>query len=181
MSQLIANLHREKPRKRTRAEFLALVEPLKFNDGRTKQSHRDETDIVKIMARFDKTGTISHLAKHQGTYSDFSDFNFHEQTTKLARGREIFDDLPAELRKEFGQSPAAFFAYVNDPANAEDLRTKLPGLAKPGRQLDAITPPSADLEAAKAVVKAAEDAASELASKTEDKPPPKEEPPPPAS
>ncbi len=150
MSQRIANLHRLKPGQKTREQMLALVPPLKYEDGRTKQSHRDETDIVKIMARFDKTGTISHLEKHEGVYADFSDFDFHEQTNMLTRGREIFDDLPAEIRREFHQSPAAFFNYVNDPANAEDLRNKLPALAAPGQQLAKITPPSADLEAAEA-------------------------------
>ncbi len=181
MSQAIARLHLKNPKKRSRKEMLALVPALEYKDGRTKQSHRDETDIVKIMARFNKTGTMSHLAKYEGTYSDFSDFDFHEQTNKLTRGREIFDDLPAELRREFGESPAAFFAYVNDPANAEELRKKLPALAEPGRQIDAITPPSADLDAAIAVVKAAEDAASELASKTEGKPPAEPAPPAPES
>ncbi len=181
MSQSIARMHLENPKKRSREQLLGLIPDIEYIDGRTKQSHRDETDIVKIMARFAKTGTVSHLAKHEGVYADFSDFDFHKQTTMLSRGREIFAELPAELRKEFSQSPAAFFAYVNDPANAKELRTKLPGLAAPGRQIDAITPPSADLDAAKAVVKAAEDAASELASKTEEKSPPQADPPPPES
>jgi len=165
MSQAIARLHLENPKKRTREQMLALAPDIEYKDGRTKQSHRDETDIVKIMARFDRTQTISHLAKHEGVYADFSDFDFHEQTNMLTRGREIFDDLPAELRKEFGQSPAAFFAYVNDPANAQELRKKLPVLAEPGRQLDAITPASADLDAAIAVVEAAEAAAKAPAEK----------------
>ncbi len=139
--------------------MLALVPPKKYTDGRTKQSHKDETDIVKIMARFEKTGTISHMEKFEGVYADFSDFDFHEQSNMLARGEAIFAELPGELQREFGQSPAAFFDYVNDPKNAKDLRKKLPGLAEPGRQLADLTPPSADLEAAKALVKAAEDAA----------------------
>ncbi len=175
MSQLIAALLHQKPGKKSRDQLLALVTPKVYDDGRTKQSHRDETDIVKIMARFDKTGTISHLVKHEGVYADFSDFDFHEQTSMLTRGREIFDDLPAELRKEFGQSPAAFFAYVNDPANEKELRKKLPALAQPGQQLPHIEPPSADLDAALAVVKAAEEAAIQ---KTED--PPKDDPPEPS-
>jgi len=118
-----------------REEILELEPPKTYDDGRTKQSYKDECDIDKIMARFAKTNTISHLAKHQGQYADFSDFDFHEQTRMLTRGREIFDDLPAEVRREFGQSPAAFFQYVNDPANADDLHKKIPGLAAPGDQL----------------------------------------------
>ncbi len=105
-----------------------------YNDGRTKQSFKDETDINKILQRAQKTGTISHMNQFSGQYGDFSDFDFFENTIMLTRGREIFDALPSEIRNEFSQSPAAFFKYVNDPANKEDLLKKLPGLAAPGRQ-----------------------------------------------
>ncbi len=136
----------------------SLKQPI-YEDGRTKQSFKDETDIQKIMARADKAGTISHLEKYEGIYADFSDFDFHKQTTQLTRGREIFDELPAELRAEFSQSPSKFFAFVNDPANKEELRKKLPDLAAPGKQLIATKPPSADEEAA--VAAASEPVASE--------------------
>jgi len=52
MSQLLRDLARAKPVKRSRAQLLALRPDIVYNDGRTKQSHRDETDIVKIMGRF---------------------------------------------------------------------------------------------------------------------------------
>ena len=129
----------------------------KYTDGRTKQAFRDECDINLIMARAAKGGTISHLEQFEGVYADFSDFDFHEHTNKLTKGREVFDALPAEVRREFGQSPAKFFAYVNDPANINDLAEKLPGLAAPGDQLIQPTPPNADEETALAVT-------SELAS-----------------
>ena len=87
------------------------------------------------MARFDRTGTISHVNKHEASYADYSDFDYHENLQKLTKGREIFDELPAELRREFNQSPAAFFEFVNDPANKDDLLQKLPALAAPGDQL----------------------------------------------
>ncbi len=164
MSQLLAKLAAEMNGKKTREKILALAPRNVYDDGRTKQCHADECDISKIMARFDQSGTISHLAKYEPTYSDFSDFDLHEQMNVLTRGREVFDALPAEVRREFGQSPAAFFKYVNDPANADDLRKKLPALASPGTQLFAGTTPNADLDAATA-------SASEPASA---KPPPPE-------
>ncbi len=131
----------------------------KYTDGRTKQSFRDECDINAIMQRAARGGTISHLAKFEGMYADFSDYDFGEHMQKLTRGREVFDDLPAELRQEFGQSPQAFFDYVNDPKNIEELAKKLPALAKPGQQLIKTAAPSADEQAAVA-------AASEPASET---------------
>ncbi len=134
----------------SREDILALMPKKVYEDGRTKQCHKDECDIQKIMARFDRTGTISHLAKFEGVYADFSDFDFHKQTTDLARGETIFNELPAEIRREFGQSPQEFFDFVNDPENAGKLREKLPALAAPGTQLPKVTAPSADEEAAAA-------------------------------
>ncbi len=119
----------------------------KYTDGRTKQSFKDECDIKKIMARAEKAGTMSHLEKFQGVYADYSDVDFHQLTDTLRKGREVFDELPAEIRNEFNQSPQQFFAYVNNPANKDKLLEKLPALAAPGRQLPKITPPSADEEA----------------------------------
>ncbi len=139
----------------------------RYTDGRTKQSFRDECDINLIMKRAAIGGTISHLNKYEGAYADYSDYDFFEQTQKLTRGREIFDDLPAEVRREFGQNPAAFFDYVNDPANKGVLAKKLPDLAKPGTQLPDVTPPDADTQAARA-------AASEPASANPSPTPPPE-------
>ncbi len=175
MSLKLAELRSaDKRKKMDREEILALLPVKEYNDGRTKQCHKDECDINKIMARFDVSGTISHLNKYQGVYADFSDFDFFEQTRKLTAGREVFDALPAEVRQEFGQSPAKFFAYVNDPANKDDLLEKLPGLAEPGTQLPREVSPTADHEAAAA-------AASEPASETPKEPPAEPDPPSPAS
>ncbi len=106
-----------------------------FDDGRTKQSFKDETDINKIMYRAQKSGTISHIAKHEARYGDFVNFDFFESQLMLTKGREIFDDLPSEIRTEFHQSQSEFFNYVNDPENKDRLGELLPALAAPGRQV----------------------------------------------
>ncbi len=106
----------------------------KYKDGRTKQSFRDETDINKILHRAQKAGTLSHLQKYEGTYSDFADFDFLEAQLQMTKGREVFDALPSEIRNEFSNSQAAFFAYVNDPANQAKENLGLPALAMPGKQ-----------------------------------------------
>ncbi len=111
-----------------------------YDDGRTKQSFRDETDINKILQRAQKTGTVSHLAKHEAVYGDFSDFDFFELEIKLTKGREIFDDLPSEIRTEFSNSPAKFFDFVNNPKNKDRLGDLLPALAEPGRQFLDVSP-----------------------------------------
>ena len=140
-----------------------LIQPT-YKDGRTKQAFKDDADIVKIMARAEKAGTISHLQKFEGVYADYSEYDFEKQTRRLSQGQTIFDQLPAELRREFNQSPQEFFAYVNDPKNIDDLRTRLPGLAAPGTQRVAVVPADADTE--KAVKAVSEPVASENKEKT---------------
>jgi len=110
-----------------------LIQPT-YGDGRTKQAFKDETDIVKMLSRAQRSGTLTHLEKFEPRYGDFADYDFLENISKLTKGREIFDALPSELRREFNQSPADFFEFVNDEVNKGELETKLPGLAQPGRQ-----------------------------------------------
>ncbi len=105
-----------------------------YSDGRTKQSFKDETDINQILKRAQKSGTISHLNKYEARYGDFSGFDFFEAQLKISQGAEMFAALPVELRREFNQSPAEFFDFVNDPSNKERLAKVLPALAEPGRQ-----------------------------------------------
>lgn len=112
-----------------------------YNDGRTVQSFKDETDINKILVKAAKAGTLSHLEKHGAHYADYSDMpDLMEAHARMRRGQSIFDELPAELKREFNQSAAEFFQFVNDPANADDLTRVLPALGERGRQLPNLRP-----------------------------------------
>lgn len=111
------------------------IEEKDYSDGRTKQAFKDSTDINKILRKAQKTGTISHLAKHGAFYADFANFDFDDAQFALARARTIFEELPSELRREFDYQPGKFFEFVNNPANVDKLPQVLPGLAAPGRQL----------------------------------------------
>lgn len=133
MSRLIAGLAEGLP-PMGRDELLELVPEKDYSDGRTKQSFKDETNINRLLARAQKAGALSHLEKYEPVYGDFADFDFFEAQRMIVRGREAFDELPAEVRKEFHNSPQAFYEFVNDPANKDDLAKKLPALAAPGRQ-----------------------------------------------
>lgn len=105
-------------------------------DNRTKQEFAEDTDINRLLVKHQRAGTLSHLENHGGHYGDFSDMpDLLEAQSRLQRGQAIFDDLPAEIKREFGQSPARFFSYVNDPANADNLEQLLPGLAERGSQM----------------------------------------------
>ncbi len=122
---------------------------LVYDDGRTKQAFKDDTDINRILARAQKQGSISHLNKYGGEFADFEEFDFLEAQLQIRRAGEIFEALPPELRREFQQSPSMFFEFVNDPANKGRLKEIFPDLAKPGNydlDMSMRTPPGGSLD-----------------------------------
>ena len=110
-----------------------------YEDGRTKQAFADSCDIERIINRAQKGEAISHLARYGAMYGDFTEIgDLMEAHNHLMKGQQIFDDLPGEVKREFHNSPAKFFAFVNDPNNVDRLGDILPGLTKPGNQLPAV-------------------------------------------
>lgn len=108
----------------------------KYDDGRTKQSFKDTTDINKILAKAAKGDAISHLAKHGAVYGDFTDIDdLLTAYERLQRGQEIFQELPGEVRREFHNDAGRFFRYVNDPKNSDRLAELIPALAAPGNDM----------------------------------------------
>ncbi len=107
-----------------------------YTDGRTKQAFKDSTDINKLLAKAAKGDAIDHLTKYGAAYGDFTDMpDLLEAQRRLGEGQDIFMQLPGEVRREFNQSAAAFFEYVNDPEHANDLARLIPGLVERGTQL----------------------------------------------
>lgn len=107
----------------------------------TKQVFKDECDVNRIMKRFEKTGLVEHLNRHQGDYGDFVNApDYHSALNAVRLADDMFMSLPAKLRQRFSNDPAEFLAFVDDPENADELIDL--GLAKAraqGRSSEAST------------------------------------------
>ena len=69
------------------------------------QSHRDSVDIHKILQRFEE-GDVNVLSKVQGQFGDFSDYprSYAELLNKVLEGEQSFNQLPLDVREQFGFS-----------------------------------------------------------------------------
>lgn len=125
-----------------RKDTLALRPPKDYGPGRTKQSFKDSTDINKILAKAQLTGSLSHYEKHGAFYADFSEMptDPFEARALLERGTAIFNEAPSEIRREFRNDPIAFFNFCNDPANSGRLRELLPAIAERGKYFPDVSP-----------------------------------------
>lgn len=87
-------------------------------ESRTKQAHKDETDINRIMQKYQKTGLLDHVNKYQGEYGDFSEVtDFQSALNKIHESQEMFGTLPSSIRKQFDNDPGKFLNFVEDPNN----------------------------------------------------------------
>lgn len=86
--------------------------------GFTVQADRDEADINKIVARFNKTGQLPPTYKGQPFYGDVSEMgNLQESMMKIQEAERLFMSFPAELRERFENSAVKFVEFVGDDKN----------------------------------------------------------------
>lgn len=109
------------------------IEDKVYEDGRTKQSFKDSTDINKIIKKAQVAGGLAHALKYPAPiYGEFTGIDLLGAYQQIGRAQTIFDDLPAEIRSEFKQDAFKFAAFASDPANNERLQELLPAIGQPG-------------------------------------------------
>ena len=90
--------------------------------SRTKQSHKAECDINNIMQKYLKTGLAMHVREHGGQYGNFiTSDDYHEGLNKILAANAAFLQLPSAIRSKFDNEPAKFLAFVQDPANHDEM------------------------------------------------------------
>lgn len=86
----------------------------------TRQEFKDECDINRILASYQRTGALQHFAKYAPQYGDFNACDLQEAMTLINRARKMFDELPSAVKREVS-TPEGFLAFVQNPANAERM------------------------------------------------------------
>jgi len=121
--------------------------------SKTDQSQAKACDVNNIIAKYKKTGQLTHLKSKQGTYADLSEVtDLLGALTTVQKAQEAFETLPASLRKKLNNDPVRFIEYLKDPKNDEEA-IKL-GL-KVKKASDTV--PSVEEPSVSAVVKSADE------------------------
>lgn len=108
------------------------VQTINTQPSMTKQSFAQETDVNWIVAQYQRTGVLAHRDVHEGNYGEFDHaVDFHEALNIVREAEELFMTVPSNIRNQFENDPGQFLAFVQDPANIEEMREM--GLAKPQR------------------------------------------------
>lgn len=97
--------------------------------SRAKQEFAEEVDINTIVRRFGLTGELP-VGVPQVMQGDFTTvMDFRGAMDMIVKAREMFAEMPAEVRAEFDNDPAKFLDFTSDPKN-KDRAIEL-GLVRP--------------------------------------------------
>lgn len=114
--------------------------------GRTQQHHAGQVDINNIMAKCRKSGLLPQRGE-PGFYGDFTSVeDYMTCMSRVLNAQKAFMTLPAEVRKEFDNSPGALLQFLADENNrqkAEDLGIipkPEPKLVKVGEPIPPVDP-----------------------------------------
>ncbi len=113
--------------------------------GRTKQAMSAECDVNLIMKKYQKTGAISHFRNNSGEYGFASGIDFHSAMNIIVKAQTMFSDLPSSIRNKFGNDPAAFLDFAQDPDNA-DAMAELGLIEAPEVDISIDVAPSKDVQ-----------------------------------
>lgn len=90
--------------------------------GETKQSAKDECDINKITARYERTGALPDLIRQDARYGDFSNVPDYMTALNVVNlANEQFGALDAHVRARFDNDPSKFLAFATDKRNIGDM------------------------------------------------------------
>lgn len=114
--------------------------------SRAKQSFKDECNINNILAKYNKTGIVTHISDRVPHYQNLpGETSYHDMMNTVVEAQEAFQSLDAKVRQRFHNDPAEMLKFVSDPANADELIEL--GLAQPTAEQKTDpsgTPPLAD-------------------------------------
>lgn len=90
--------------------------------SRTHQSMKEECDINRILGRWRRQGFTNNIALGTPVYEDFSNAqDYLTAMNAVNKARELFEAMPSRVRARVENDPSQLIAFVEDPANAEEL------------------------------------------------------------
>lgn len=108
-----------------------------------RQSEKEQTDINRIVQRFDRDGVLSHLNERVATFQDVTNLSggYREALHQVRAADEFFAQLPAKVRERFENNPGAFLDALVDPGRRTELEEL--GVLEKEKAGGAPTPPPA--------------------------------------
>lgn len=92
-----------------------------LNPVKTVQSERDEADINKIIAKFQKGQNMVRINSKEPFYGDVTGLDgLADAYMKIQEAEDLFMDYDASIREKFDNDPVKFVEFLENPENYEE-------------------------------------------------------------
>jgi len=110
------------------------VATMPIGNSKTQIQFQKQCDVNNIIAKYKKTGSITHVRNVQeGVYADLSKLpDYQEALNTVIQANVTFEAMPAHIRNRFQNSPQKLLEFLGDNQN-KDEAIKL-GLINPPKQ-----------------------------------------------
>lgn len=113
------------------------VRTLNEEESKTVQSDRNKAEITSILAQYQVTGIMPHMANVELEFRDVTEFeDFADLMRQSQEAEKVFMGLPSKLREVFDHDVMKWLDAAHDDEKLEALRPKL-------EELGVIDPPAA--------------------------------------
>lgn len=86
-----------------------------------KQAFRDQCDINKIIAKYNRTGMIEHVNKNAPFYGDVSDIADYQSALNLViKADELFANMSSAIRERFDNDATKMIAFLQNKDNLDE-------------------------------------------------------------
>lgn len=105
-----------------RANGTKRVQTINNLPSQTQKQWKNDVDVNKIMARYKKTGQITHLRNAaEGAYLDLTEIpDLLTAKLQIQQAESTFLQMPASLRQKFNNQPENLISYLSNPSNHEE-------------------------------------------------------------
>jgi len=105
----------------TRENGTLRVQTINIEPSMTQQQFEKECDINNIIARYQKTGELTHLNQNRGAFADLSEITtYQDMVNQVMKADETFAALPAQIRKRFENNPQKLIDFLNDEKSYDE-------------------------------------------------------------
>ena len=88
----------------------------------TKQALADNANINKLIKKHGITHVVQNMSNLEVLYGEITSMDLAEAMQMNIDANEAFMEVPADIRKQFGNDAGAFIDYATNPANIDQMR-----------------------------------------------------------
>jgi phage internal scaffolding protein len=93
-----------------------------IGSSKTKQSFLDDSNIDKIIAKYQTNQSIDFLKSELATrYGDTTSQDYKESLDLIKNAQSMFQMLPSNIRTKFNNDPHQYLEFTSDSKNHQEM------------------------------------------------------------